>query len=162
MPEAKPSNPKDAIGVDKCPLHLIPTTVKPEVALALLEGALKYGQANWREVGVRASIYRSAVERHLDKWWEGEDRDPETLVHHIGSAIASLSIILDANLAGKLLDDRPIPCGAEGRARQALDDSAERVRHLRKLFSECSPHHHTRNNLPKDEEENPEPKQSER
>ena len=73
MPETKPTNPKDAIGVDKCPLHLIPTTVKPEVALALLEGALKYGQANWREVGVRASIYRSAVDRHLDKWWEGED-----------------------------------------------------------------------------------------
>lgn len=162
MPEAKPSNPKDAIGTDKAPLHLIPTTAKPEIALACLEGSLKYGTANWREVGVKASIYRDAIERHLDKWWEGEDFDPDTKVLHLASIVANASILMDAKLAGKLHDNRPIPCGEEGRARKAMDDIQDRVKHLRQLFADKSPHHHTRNNLPKDEEENPEPKQSER
>lgn len=141
----KRTNPKDAIGSDKCPLHLLPTTAKPEVALAFLEGALKYGTANWREAGVRASIYKSAAERHLDKWWEGEDRDQQTQVEHLASAIACLTIVLDAKLAGKLTDDRPIACGVEGRASQAMDDTSERVKHLKRLFSGGPQPHWTRN-----------------
>lgn len=147
----KPTNPKDAVGCKKAPLHLIPTTAKPEVALAFLEGALKYGTANWRKDGVKASIYKSALERHLDKWWEGEDRDQLTQVEHLASIIACASIILDARLAGKLADDRPIVCGEEGRAREAMDDITDRVQRLHQIFEvvqldQTGPHHFTRDN----------------
>ena len=53
----KDTNPKDAIGCKKVPIHVIPFQVLNEVGLALLEGSLKYGAYNWRVAGVRASIY---------------------------------------------------------------------------------------------------------
>lgn len=142
----KLSNPKDEIGSDKVPLHLIPTTALAEVALAFLEGALKYGTANWRKAGVRASIYQSARARHGDKWWEGQDRDPHTKVHHLASEIACKMILLDAILAGKMTDDRPVACGAEDRAPERLDALAENVKHLKVIFAKHNPHHWTRNN----------------
>ena len=49
----KPTNPKDAVGSDKLPLHLWPTTATVVGALGLLDGALKYGRSNFRAVGVR-------------------------------------------------------------------------------------------------------------
>jgi hypothetical protein len=64
----KPTNPKDAIGTEKLPMHLIPGSAKATMALAFLEGALKYGKYNWRVAGVRASIYLDAMERHLEKF----------------------------------------------------------------------------------------------
>ena len=137
--DEKLTNPKDVIGSDKLPLHLIPTPALAEVSLAFLEGALKYGTANWRVAGVRASIYRSASNRHGDKWWNGEDRDLATKVHHIASRIACDMILLDAMLAGKLNDDRPpsVPAGVQ------IDGLTENVKHLKGLFREHAPRHYT-------------------
>lgn len=139
MTDTKPSNPKDAIGSSKLPLDLVPDTVIAEVALAYLEGALKYGRFNWRIAGVRASIYRAALLRHLAKWWNGEDRDTTTRVKHLASAIACLGIILDAELCGKLTDDRPpsAPIGS------LIDASEEVVLHLKELFKNHNPHQYT-------------------
>jgi hypothetical protein len=136
---SKPTNPKDVIGSDKLPLHLIPTPPLAEVSLAFLEGALKYGTANWRIAGVRSSIYRSAGQRHGDKWWNGEDRDPETKVHHIANRIACDMILLDAELAGKLTDDRPPSVLASAH----IDVLSANVKHLRELFKKNSPRHYT-------------------
>jgi hypothetical protein len=72
-PKDKLTNPKDAIGSSKVPLHLVPETMRAYAAVAFLEGALKYGTANWRVAGVRTSIYYSALQRHLSKWWNGEE-----------------------------------------------------------------------------------------
>jgi hypothetical protein len=117
----KPTNPKDAFAVSKLPLHLVPDTVRAYAALAFAEGAAKYGAYNWRVAGVRASVYRSALDRHLASWWNGEDADPATGVPHLASVIACAGIILDAELCGKLTDDRPptAPLGATIRAMQA-------------------------------------------
>lgn len=106
---SKPSNPKDAMGIRKIYFSVIPWTVVWWVGLALLEGALKYGRHNWRGIGVRASVYFDATMRHLTDWWEGMDEDPDSLVglHHIDKAIASLMVVRDAMIAGKLEDDRP-------------------------------------------------------
>ena len=136
MNELKPSNPKDIIGSSKLPLELVPDTLVAYAALAFLEGASKYGRFNWRIAGVRASIYRAAVGRHLMKWWNGEDCDPKTGVPHLASAIAGLGIILDAELAGKLTDDRPpaLPALAE-----MVDDAAQDVKRLKHLFADQSP-----------------------
>jgi len=104
--ELKPSNPKDMIGSDKIPLHLWPTTASILGALALLDGASKYGRQNFRAVGVRASIYVDAAMRHLNAWFEGEDNDPDSGIPHLGHALACVAILIEATAAGNMTDDR--------------------------------------------------------
>lgn len=104
---SKASNPKDAAAFNKAPLHLVPGSFKAYTALALAEGAIKYGAHNWRVAGVRASVYKSALERHLDKWWNGEDIDPDTGVPHLANAAACLAVLIDARAQDNMVDDRP-------------------------------------------------------
>ena len=107
-------------------------------AIALLNGALKYGRANWRVIGVRASIYFDACQRHLAAWFEGEDEDEEG-VPHLASALACIAIIVDAAAAGKLNDDRQVPGGH----RAMLDALAPQIARLKELHGEKSPKHYT-------------------
>lgn len=104
---AKPTNPKDLIGVRKVPMSAVPAGVLMDLALALHEGAVKYGRHNYRGVGVRASVYYDAGIGHLMDWWEGDDVDTESGLSHVTKAIASLVVLRDAMLQDKLTDDRP-------------------------------------------------------
>jgi predicted RNA-binding Zn-ribbon protein involved in translation (DUF1610 family) len=104
---SKPSNPKDALGVKKHPFSTVSEVVIAEVGVAMLEGAMKYGRHNYRAIGVRASVYYDACRRHVGAWWEGEDIDDESGIHHLSKAIASLIVIRDAQLRGMCNDDRP-------------------------------------------------------
>lgn len=104
---AKPSNPKDAVGIKKVPSSTVSAPVMAEVGVAMLEGALKYGRHNYRVIGVRGSVYYDATKRHLDSWWEGEDIDPDSGISHITKAIASLVVLRDSMIVGKFNDDRP-------------------------------------------------------
>lgn len=104
----KLSNPKDALGVKKLSFSVLPWRVLCNVALAMMEGAAKYGRHNYRAVGVRASVYFDAtVARHLTQWWEGEDIDADSGLHHVDKAIASLFVLRDSMLQGNFVDDRP-------------------------------------------------------
>ena len=104
----KPTNPKDIAGSSKVPMNsMLSGAVMGEVALALFEGALKYGRHNYRQDGVRASVYYDAVGRHLSAWWEGEDVDEESGLSHITKAIAGLHILRDCSIRGMCNDDRP-------------------------------------------------------
>lgn len=103
-------NPKDIVGSMKLPLHLWPTTATAMGSVALLNGALKYGRANWRRIGVRASVYVDACHRHLAAWFEGHEKDEEG-VPHLAAALACLAIIVDAQAAGTLVDDRQVSGG---------------------------------------------------
>lgn len=111
--DIKESNPKDRVGSMKVPLDLVPAHVMMETSLAMLEGSLEYGSYNFRDIGIRASIYYSAHMRHMMAWWEGEDIDPKSGFHHIIKAIACLVILRDATVMDKCDDDRPpaIPSG---------------------------------------------------
>lgn len=131
----KPSNPKDIIGSTKLPLGLVPGTTKAYLAIGHLEGHLKYGLVNWREAGVRMSIYLDALERHIEKLKAGEWEDPITKIPHLANALACLSIIVDAYECGKLIDDRPksAPVG------DLIDNFSEKVVHLKGLFGEKKP-----------------------
>lgn len=131
----KPTNPKDIIGSDKAPLSLVPGTTMTYLAIGHLEGDLKYGRKNWREAGVRFSIYLDACLRHLQKLNDGEWEDPVTKVPHLANALTCLSIIVDAHHAGKLTDDRPIavPTG------KVIDDMSSTVKHLKGLFKDAKP-----------------------
>lgn len=105
--DSKLSNPKQAAGDKKTPLAFVPDTLSVFAAMAFAEGALKYGAYNWRVAGVQASTYKSAAERHIKKWFNGEEVDPQTGVPHLANAIACLAIIVDARASDKLNDDRP-------------------------------------------------------
>lgn len=101
------NNPKTAIGVTKVPLHLVPPSAKHFLAQALADGARKYGPYNWREHAISISVYKAAMERHMDAFWDGEDYASDSGVHHAAHAMACLAIMLDAMTIGKLHDDRP-------------------------------------------------------
>lgn len=105
----KPSNPKDSIGSTKLPFHLWPETATALGCLGLLDGELKYGRSNFRAVGVRASVYYDAARRHLAAWFEGENFDGDSGVPHLGHALACLAILVEAEAAGNLNDDRMFP-----------------------------------------------------
>lgn len=113
----KETNPKDLVGQTKAQLHLIPPAAKIALAEALMDGAKKYQPYNWREKGVRASVYLSACERHLLQYLDGDDTAADSGVHHLGHAMACLSILLDAISYGNLVDDRPL----KGKATQLLE-----------------------------------------
>lgn len=133
-------NPKDAAGRAKLPLSLVPAVLTAETSLAYLEGKLKYGEVNWRETMVYASVYLDAAKRHLEKFAEGEDRDPMSCVHHLANATACFGIILDAAVYGTLIDDRKMSNRTAG---DHMDDLSETVRHLMQLHGSKNPQHYT-------------------
>jgi hypothetical protein len=138
-PTSKPTNPKDAIGSNKVPLHLWPETATVLGALGLLDGALKYGRSNYRAIGVRASIYYDAARRHLNAWFEGEDTDPDSGLPQLAHVLACVAIIIDAEAAGKLNDDRNIAGGY----RQLIDSLTPHVARLKEQYTDKKPHHYT-------------------
>ena len=135
----KATNPKDIIGSDKLPLHLWPATASVYGCLALLDGMLKYGRTNWRVAGVRASIYADAVLRHITKWLDGQDDDPDSGLPHLSHALACLAILVDAKAAGKLNDDRLV----KGGYLKLVEEFTPHVARLKKLHAGRNPRHYT-------------------
>ncbi len=59
-------------------------------------------------MGAKASVYFDAIERHLRQWWEGEDIDPDSGVHHLIKIMGCCVVMRDSQLMGNDIDDRPI------------------------------------------------------
>lgn len=95
----------------KVPLHLCPPAALVYMAVALREGAGKYGAWNFREGEIRLTEYVGATMRHLMAYLDGEtlDINPDTgyTKPHLAGALASLAILVDATESGQLIDDRP-------------------------------------------------------
>lgn len=138
--ETKATNPKDAIGSDKLPLHLWPETATVMGTLGLLDGMLKYGRSNWREAGVRATIYIDAVKRHINAFAEGEDNDPDSGAPHLAHALACLAILVDAQAAGKLTDDRAYNGAGY---RKLVEELTPHVARLKVKHVDKTPKHYT-------------------
>lgn len=138
--DVKPTNPKDQIGCKKLPIGSVPSSCEMFAALAFLEGQCKYGRYNWRLAGVSSAIYYDAMKRHMMKWWNGQDNDPKTDVPHLASVIACASIILDAQLCGKLTDTRP---PASPQLVELIDTLSEQVVRLQTQFKDHHPHQYT-------------------
>ena len=100
-------NPKDKVGQAKVCVSNCPIEVVLEVACALTEGKLKYGRYNWRHTNVNVCVYTDAAIRHISSYIVGEDIDPDSGLHHITKAIASLVVLRDAILHDCANDDRP-------------------------------------------------------
>lgn len=127
--DTKDTNPKAAFGDTKMPLSLWPAHVTAGGSLALLDGALKYGRANWRVAGVRASTYHDAAARHLAAWFEGEDADPDSGLGHLHHVLACVAIVLDAEACGNMTDDRMV-AGGHRKAMDALTPHVQRLKAL--------------------------------
>ena len=153
--EFKETNPKDAFGDAKVPLHIVPLATKIYLALAHGEGNLKYGLVNWRKSGVKASTYIAALYRHIGRWIEGEECDPVTKVPHLANALACISIIVDAKHAGMLVDDRPM--SSQGAIEFLNGDATKIWNGLREMFKEHFPVHYAIIDNQEEEKGCPEP-----
>jgi hypothetical protein len=137
----KASNPKDIIGSDKIPYHLWPEVASILGALGLLDGALKYGRTNWREAGVKCSIYYDALRRHANAWFEGEDIDPDSGLPHFAHMLACIAILVDADANGKLVDDRQY--NPMNGYRRFIDKMTEHVKRIKLVHANKHPKHYT-------------------
>lgn len=138
--DQKPSNPKDAAGTTRAPLHLLPLPALVAWSSAHLEGGLKYGFWNWTIVGVRSSVYVAAAARHIFKWFFGQRVDAKTGVHHLGYAMACLAIIIDAEHREKLVDDRP---PALPKLDELFEQAEATAKQLIGLYGSVNPKHYT-------------------
>lgn len=118
-------NPKTAMGAAKPDLSVIPPISLLHLALAMMNGDVKYGAFNYREKEVSSRVYVAAAMRHLLSYLDGEDFSADTVygafmfeedpvrnpqiakTHHLGHVMACCAIVLDAEACGMLLDNRP-------------------------------------------------------
>lgn len=140
-PDSKPTNPKDAIAVDKLPLSRVSPFVKAYQAIAHFLGNVKYGAWNWRAAGARCSIYLDALERHIDLFKEGEWYDSADGTPHLANAMACIGIIIDSYHMGKLIDDRQPPNTAE--YKRLREEFEALMKQIRVQYADKAPHHWT-------------------
>lgn len=141
LADLKATNPKDAIGGTKVPLHFVSGIVKAYDSIAHYLGNVKYGAWNYRAGGARASVYRSALERHMDRWWEGEELDPVDGTPHLANAKACLNILIEAQEYGNLVDDRP-PSRA-GVLAKVYEKVEGMMKRIQEQYKDRSPKHYT-------------------
>jgi hypothetical protein len=133
------SNPKDILGAKKPSMSKVPAIATLWESLAMMDGAGKYGAYNWRDNKVVASIYYDAARRHLDAWWEGQQKAEDSGCHHLGHARACLGILLDAEATGNLIDDRPVTdgtCEAYQRVMKEVSDALPAMQERHRKFHE--------------------------
>lgn len=139
--DSKPTNPKDAIGIAKLPLHLVSPIVKAYAAIAHFLGNVKYGAWNWRAGGARVSVYISALHRHIDKYWEGEWYDKADGTPHLANALACINILIETHHRKNIVDDRP----AQSTDLDPLYTELEAIMvKIRARYADKNPHHHTK------------------
>lgn len=117
------SNPKDALGLKKVPLRLVPPALLIFVSKVMALGAKKYGPYNWRDKKILHSVYLEAAMRHILSALDGEDADPESGMPHEAHAAACMGIILDAKALDRLINDRPLPGAASRLINQFTEKS---------------------------------------
>lgn len=115
-------NPKTAMGAKKPDLTCIPATALLHLATGMMNGEIKYGLYNWRNIPISARPYIAAGLRHLLAYMDGEDYSADTVaagkpVHHLAHVMATCAIILDAEEQGVLNDNR----GTPGKAGQMIE-----------------------------------------
>lgn len=81
-------------GVKPQRYDLIPVEPLEEVATLYGVGAKKYEENNWRK-GYEFSKSYSAMQRHANAFWNGEDLDPEMGTPHLASVIFHAMALLE-------------------------------------------------------------------
>lgn len=157
--QTKVLNPKDAAAQNKVPLHVFPMTALMGGSLALFDGLLKYGLANYRATHVNASVYHAAGLRHMFKWYAGEEFDIDWQIDektgewvdrgsglpNLWHALACIAILIDADAAGTLIDDREYPSGFL----EMMRTKSSEVTRLRAVHAHRDPKHYDRRDAAK-------------
>ena len=76
---------------------LLPICGIREIIRVLMHGAKKYDDNNWHKVASQPegkARYYNACKRHIDDWWEGEENDKESGLHHLAHAACCLLFLL--------------------------------------------------------------------
>lgn len=81
-------------GVKLARLDLIPVYAQIEEAKVHGMGAVKYNSYNWRK-GYDWGLSYGAMQRHLNAFWNGEDRDPESGLPHLAHARWHTGVLLE-------------------------------------------------------------------
>lgn len=96
--------------------------IPPEFLWALAEhygvGARKYEDRNW-ERGYKWSLSVDALERHLNQWKMGENRDEETGSHHLIAVAWHACALFIFQLRG--LGSNDVQLGKESNGVQSLE-----------------------------------------
>lgn len=86
-----------------------PELIAPEfihgTACVLSDGAKKYAPGNWA-LGMKWSRVYGALQRHLNAWWGGESKDPESGRSHLWHACCCLMFLVAYEARGIGNDDR--------------------------------------------------------
>jgi len=90
---------------EKPMMELIDPSFLVILADVLTYGANKYEPHNWRK-GIEASRLYGALIRHLNAFWDGEDIDQESGMHHLGHAACELMFLYWTMKNRSDLDDR--------------------------------------------------------
>ena len=100
-------DPKKVAGVSKVPFSMISPAAQEAEARVMALGAEKYGAYNFVDNQMLASTYANAMLRHLLQWWAGETSDPESGQPHLAHLRACTAILIEQEVSGMLIDDRP-------------------------------------------------------
>lgn len=89
----------------KLELSECPNSLIYAVAKVMMFGASKYAKHNWRK-GMKWSIPRDCLQRHLTAWDDGEECDKESRLSHLYHAAANIAMLIEYEHTFPELDDR--------------------------------------------------------
>ena len=75
-------------------MSLLPKGALSAVIRVLEFGASKYAENNWQTVTDARRRYYDAMLRHIDAWWQGEQKDSETGESHLAHAICCAMFLM--------------------------------------------------------------------
>lgn len=105
MPEGQTLKDGTKYDTGKPRFDLIAPESLTGLASILAYGANKYAARNW-ELGMDWGRVYGAMQRHLNAWWGGENRDPETGYSHLAHAFCNLMFLIAYEARGIGKDDR--------------------------------------------------------
>lgn len=73
---------------------LLPAGTVMEVVKVMEYGAVKYAIDSWKKVPNGRVRYYDAAMRHMEAWYNGEVKDPETGLHHLAHATCNLFFLM--------------------------------------------------------------------
>lgn len=93
---------------DKLRYDLIPLDAEEQVVRALMFGATKYGDENWRKVPDPQRRYWAAAMRHLKLWKKGELLAQDSGLPHLAHAVCSLLFLLEGFTEAPAVREAPV------------------------------------------------------
>lgn len=92
---------------NKPPMHLLPWDTLLEIAKHYGKGAEKYPSRNWEDGFKWSEGCAASLMRHLAKWQQGEDIDPENGMHHDLAIAWNAIALITFRIRDIGEDDRP-------------------------------------------------------